>query len=143
VSAFSNTTDVEAAYKRIEEEIEALEAAIRAWKGRHNTLSITARLPPEILVTIFKFVVSNSYPFYPPVKKLGWINVTYVCALWRRVALECPSLWTTIPFTHPRWTEEMLARSKMAPLTVVTNVHKNNPQHMQSVQAALTRIGQI
>jgi hypothetical protein len=144
VSAFSSTTVVEAAYKRIEEEIEALEAAIRAWKGRHNTLSITARLPPEILVTIFKFVVSNNlHPVYPPVKRLGWINVTYVCALWRHAALECPSLWTTIPFTHPQWTEEMLARSKMAPLTVVTNVHKNNPRHVQSVRAALTRIGQI
>jgi hypothetical protein len=135
---------VEAAYKKIEEEIKALEVAIRARKGHHNTLSITARLPPEILAKIFKCVVIiDPLPVYSSIRRSGWINVTYVCAYWRRVALECPSLWTNITLMHYRWAEEMLLRSKMAPLTVVTDVSRHKSRHLELVRAALARIGQI
>jgi F-box-like len=139
-SAFSSTTVVKAAYKRINDEIAGLEAGIRVWKTSYNTLSITARLPPEILSTIFKCVATAQHSTYD---RLMWINVTHVCTHWRRVALEDPSLWTTIPFSNLRWANEMLERSKMAPLTVMTDLYAKDSPHMELVQSTLTKIARI
>ncbi|KAI9507292.1 hypothetical protein F5148DRAFT_1206407 [Russula earlei] len=48
---------------------------------------------------------------------LGWITVTHVCRHWRLVALSNPNLWRTIVFDlGAEWAEEMLARSKAAPI---------------------------
>ncbi|KAF8066614.1 hypothetical protein FPV67DRAFT_1495703 [Lyophyllum atratum] len=114
-SAFSSITVREAAYARIREGIAASEAVTTSWKRRHNELSLIFRLPPEILATIFRFLtVASEFDF----RRLRWFRVSHVCSHWRRVALECPSLWSDIPFSCPRWAEEMLARSKMAPLTI-------------------------
>jgi len=144
VSAFSSTTVVEAAYKQIKGEIEVLEATITAWKGRYNTLSIIARLPPEILSIIFKCVASATQASCNPVyHRISWIKLTHVCTHWRRVALECPSLWTTIPLAHPRWAEEMLARSREAPLTIVADVVPHKNRQMELVQSVITRMHQI
>jgi hypothetical protein len=92
VSPFSSTADIGAAYIRIQEEIGWLEAAIRAWKDRRNSLSIIARLPPEILSTVFKYVAAA----FSCHMDFRWVKVMHMCSHWRRVALECPSLWTTI-----------------------------------------------
>ncbi|KAF8062451.1 hypothetical protein FPV67DRAFT_271782 [Lyophyllum atratum] len=113
-SAFSSTATREAAYLRIQEGIASSKAAIRFWKQYHNELSLISRLPPELLVTVFKYNFGVYGPF-----RLNWIRVSHVCSHWRRVALGCPSLWSDIPFHRPRWAQEMLARSKMAPLTVM------------------------
>ncbi|KAF8062464.1 hypothetical protein FPV67DRAFT_272304 [Lyophyllum atratum] len=106
-TAFSSTPTREAAYIRIQEEI-------RPWNRYHNELSLVSRLPPELLAAVFKYNVGMDVP-----SNLDWIRVSHVCSHWRRVALECPRLWTTIPFHRPRWAEEMLARSKMAPLIIM------------------------
>ncbi|KAI0055319.1 hypothetical protein BV25DRAFT_1815756, partial [Artomyces pyxidatus] len=88
-----------------------------------------ATLPPEILAHIFVFTAVNE-PFrdwdrftfdldseHFPHKKLGWINVTYVCRSWRYAALAYPRLWTHISFAlGPRWGKELLSRSKAAPI---------------------------
>ncbi|KAF8066613.1 hypothetical protein FPV67DRAFT_1781145 [Lyophyllum atratum] len=113
-SAFSSITVREAAYARIQEGIAASEAVTTSWKRRHNELSVIFRLPPEILATVFRCTIEPSELEY----RLRWFRVSHVCSHWRRVALECPSLWSDIPFSCPRWAEEMLARSKMAPLTI-------------------------
>lgn len=144
VSAFNSTTVVEAAYKQIKGEIQLLEAGIRVWKTRYNTLSIIARLPPEILSTIFKCIAAASQQWIASYNyRTRWINVTHVCSYWRRVALEDPSLWTNIPFSHPRWAKEMLERSKGASLTIVADLYAKNSSHMELVRSALTRISRI
>ena len=131
-------------YKRIKEEIEELEAGIRLWKARHNTLSIIARLPPEILSTIFKCVAAaGAQQSHLVGSKIRWIHVTHVCSHWRRVALEDPSLWTTIPFSHHRWASEMLERSKMASLTIMINLYAKDPVYVKLVESSLTRIARI
>ncbi|KAF8056965.1 hypothetical protein FPV67DRAFT_633530 [Lyophyllum atratum] len=113
-SAFSSTATREAAYIRIRERVASFEATIRSWNRYHNELSLISRLPTELLVTVFKY----NLEVYGPLR-LNWIRVSHVCSHWRRVALGCPSLWSDIPFHRPRWAQEMLARSKMAPLTVM------------------------
>ncbi|KAF8062459.1 hypothetical protein FPV67DRAFT_272166 [Lyophyllum atratum] len=107
-TAFSSTTIREAAYVRIQEEI-------RSWQRYHNELSLVFRLPPELLVEVFKYNLGVHLPSY----LVQLLHVTHVCSHWRRVALECPSLWSRIPFHRPTWAKEMLARSKMAPLTIM------------------------
>ncbi|RDB16622.1 hypothetical protein Hypma_002869 [Hypsizygus marmoreus] len=127
-SAFSPETVKEAAYARIKREIEASEAATRAWKGHHNSLSIISRLPPEILAHVFKFIADSSVALVRS-GKLRWIVVSHVCRRWRSVALECPSLWTDIPISHPHWAKEMLVRSHMAPLTITAIVDEARQHH--------------
>ena len=145
VSAFSSPASLTAAYKRIEEEIQTLESAIIAWKKRHNTLSITARLPSEILSDIFSYIIPEHtlipYTNFPSPRGSKWFQVTHVCTHWRGIALECPNLWTRISFgSHSWWTEEMLMRSKAAPLIIVTPIFNSN---QKSIISALSNISRI
>ncbi|KAI0059864.1 hypothetical protein BV25DRAFT_1787573, partial [Artomyces pyxidatus] len=77
----------------------------------------------ELLVRIFHFLIHSSSP--PPdfwQRKISpeWISsTTHICRYWRQVALASPALWTDIAFDlGPRWLEEMVARSKAAPLSL-------------------------
>ncbi|KAF8060692.1 hypothetical protein FPV67DRAFT_1673543 [Lyophyllum atratum] len=90
------------------------------WKRRHNELSLVSRLPPEILLIVFEYVVDLLSPQYSSSRRLEWIcQMSHICSSWRRFALDCPRLWTSIPFFAPDWAQEMLARSRTAPLTIV------------------------
>ncbi|KAF8069019.1 hypothetical protein FPV67DRAFT_1101678 [Lyophyllum atratum] len=80
-----------------------------------NSPCLISHLPSELLEIIFIFVAGTVRYGHP---RLRWIRVSYVCSHWRRVALDCPNLWTRIPFSYPTWAQEMLTRSKMAALTV-------------------------
>ena len=78
------------------------------------------RLPSEILAIIFIHRArehydyqQGNYPFVP-----SWVNVSYVCRRWRSVALDCPTLWTYHFVLSPRWTKELLARSRHASLKI-------------------------
>ncbi|KAI0042137.1 hypothetical protein FA95DRAFT_1564619 [Auriscalpium vulgare] len=109
----------------------ALKAII---EGRLNALTPVARLPSEILARIFSMVAldepivthSRDYQNLEPggptssaAKRMGWIKVTHVCHYWREVALAHPALWERVSFSiGPEWTEELLARSKGAPIIV-------------------------
>ncbi|VDB96714.1 unnamed protein product [Peniophora sp. CBMAI 1063] len=51
---------------------------------------------------------------------IGWVRVSWVCHLWREIALAHPALWATVPMHLPLpWISALLERSKHAPLTVV------------------------
>jgi hypothetical protein len=131
VSAFSSPDDLKNAYNRIKDEIKGLKSAIKAWRHRHNTLNITARLPPEILLAIFSYVqvaVPTCHQMPWQHSRFAWIRqVAHVCSHWRSIALECPSLWTDIPFdSHPRLAKEMLKRCGTAPLDIVITITPRN-----------------
>ncbi|KAI0248723.1 hypothetical protein BJV78DRAFT_1233838 [Lactifluus subvellereus] len=90
------------------------------------------RLLPEILVIIFSFHaeanpveedVGHEDVFFGGMTRaqfrLGWITVTHVCSLWRRVALDHSCLWTDQRFNLGlKWTAEMLCRAGSAPLNL-------------------------
>ena len=86
----------------------------------NSALSPVSRLPPEVLATIFIHRAREHYnhqqgssPSAP-----SWVNVSYVCRYWRSVALDCPTLWTYHFVVSPRWTKELLVRSREASLRI-------------------------
>ena len=94
VSAFSPLKDRNT-YMRVQGEIQALEAAIRALKGRHNSLSSISRLPAELLSRIFE-LLARSKDTASVKRTPHWVEVSYVYSQWRHIALECQRLWTHI-----------------------------------------------
>ncbi|KAG6916892.1 hypothetical protein DXG01_004801 [Tephrocybe rancida] len=104
----------DAMYSKIQAEIRAHEEAIQLLRVRHNSLSVTRPLPPEVLSIIFHWIAVVE----PDSNFLSWISVSYVCQRWRRVALECPALWGLIQFKHLNWVAELLPRSRTALLDV-------------------------
>ncbi|KAG5645143.1 hypothetical protein DXG03_006860 [Asterophora parasitica] len=114
-TAFSSLAVREAAYSQLQDEMAAAELTLLSCRRRHNNLSLIFRLPPEILAVIFELVRVPQYT-----GNLRWIGtVSHICSRLRHVALQCPSLWSDIPFNYREWAQEMLARSKMAPLNVI------------------------
>lgn len=143
VTAFSGRAALRLAHTQIKEEIEWLEAAITVWKLRHNTLNITERLPPEILSLVFESVAAHFHE--ADYNQMGWIKITHVCTRWRRVALDCPSFWTTftIPTLHPSLAEKMMERSKTAPLTVQIHVSSHNLWQHRLIRMILAEASRI
>jgi hypothetical protein len=81
-------------------------------------------LPPEIMDLIFSFL------YLAPVSKsrLGWLNIAHVCHHWRDIALNQPRFWSCIDITNLTFAgaNEMLVRSKNAPLHLVANYYRFN-----------------
>lgn len=94
-------------------------------------------IPPELIARCFAILAEEDPPTVclytrdaqtfsevrePPGSArphLGFLTITHVCRRWRDIALTMSSLWSTLTFMlGPRWLEEMLRRSKSAPLTI-------------------------
>ena len=89
-------------------------------------LSPVYRLPPELLSIIFlqytrqwhcEYSLSTSTAEIP-----RWVYVSYVCQYWRNIALNCSDLWTHLFFVSSRWMDELLRRSKTAPLIIHADI---------------------
>ncbi|RDB20806.1 hypothetical protein Hypma_012032 [Hypsizygus marmoreus] len=122
------------ARRQIDQEMQRLEDSLRALKFRRNFLAPISRLPPEILAKIFSFRAAESVEGTNP---LEWIRVSHVSRYWRAVALETPSIWGTLVFSRPKWSEEMLKRSKMANLVVKADLMCITPKTFEAVRLAL------
>ncbi|KAG1769509.1 hypothetical protein EV702DRAFT_1282027 [Suillus placidus] len=106
----------------------ALAESMRVLRSRSNGRVPVSRLPDEILLMVFKDIEEE--------KRLDGYDsdddetddrvgdapaclvVTHVCRHWRKIALECPTLWTLIRSTPPLWLDVVLERSQKAPLVV-------------------------
>ena len=124
VPVISNPEVIEIARARIDKELDILNQAskaIRTLKTRRNALAPISRyLPPEVLSEIF---AALKYALRLVLNKnMQWIRVTHVCWHWRSVALSCPSLWSYIDLSYPKWVLTMLGRSRMAPLVVKARI---------------------
>ncbi|KAG1769556.1 hypothetical protein EV702DRAFT_696577 [Suillus placidus] len=104
--------------------------SMRVLRSRSNGRVPVSRLPDEILLMVFKHFEEekrlNGYDSDDDESMTDDIGgapaclvVTHVCRHWRKLALECPTLWTFIGSTSPRWLDVMLERSQKAPLVVV------------------------
>lgn len=82
-----------------------------------NQLTPINRVPPEVLLQIFSWATLIDKPMS---RYLGWIQtITHVCQLWRHIALESATLWTTIRTNMgTNWAEEMLRRSRSATVEI-------------------------
>ncbi|KAG1726288.1 hypothetical protein EDB19DRAFT_1857924 [Suillus lakei] len=120
------TTLVEQRHADIDKDIAALLASLSVLRSRRNTFASIFSLPPEILATIFTYIVEEvNLKIYTGTPRRGGaptsMIVIHVCRHWRQVALECPSLWTFIDSLSARWVVTMLERSKEAALVVIHN----------------------
>ncbi|KAF8559434.1 hypothetical protein OG21DRAFT_1403077, partial [Imleria badia] len=96
--------------------------------SQRNSLSLTFRLPIEILEIIFIHCARDYHHEDRPLCSLTvpalprWVNISYVCRRWRNVALNCPTLWSYLSVMPPRWTDELLARSRQVSLKLNMNL---------------------
>ncbi|KAH7927296.1 hypothetical protein BV22DRAFT_1118309 [Leucogyrophana mollusca] len=107
------------ARSRMKNEIVVIDESIRVLRSRRNALVPVSSLPPELLGAIFLLHFRNcrsKYYYHDRTKKS--IAVTHVCQRWWSVAFMLPSLWNTPPVDLPRWFDEMVIRSKAAPLVL-------------------------
>ncbi|TFY75828.1 hypothetical protein EWM64_g8185, partial [Hericium alpestre] len=144
VSAYSDVAVLDSSRAKLDQEFDALQAASNIIKARRNALSPATRLHPEILAHIFSFLAAEEIPQNSTHRitvrrgvqvlggssrgevTLGWMRVTHVCRLWRKIALDHPSLWGIDVDSLRPCTTERLRRSKQAPLVVRYHNPVNN-----------------
>ena len=119
-----------------------------------HTPDKTAILPEETLSLIFTFLRSVDPVVYrdrsptqrhdcgasipPHNSAFGWVSVTFVNRRWRRVATSDGTLWTHLTnILGPRWLNEMVRRSKNAPLDIDSN---NFPSEWKQVNQPLRTV---
>ncbi|KAF9565838.1 hypothetical protein CPC08DRAFT_141214 [Agrocybe pediades] len=127
----------------IDLQIQMQERRLIPLKIYRNSLAPISRLAPEILCRVFDHLrkIPNLLPFERD--PLQWIQATHVCHAWRETALNCPSLWTKLPFEFSdMWTQEMLRRSKSASIYVDLDYTANRPGKPPKLDTALAALGQ-
>lgn len=129
------------AQTEIDDELVALEERMRALRTRRNSLSLVSSIPPELLSTIFVHHAQQTQLLHNPDNPdiLSWIIVGHICHHWREVALGTPELWATPFLNSSQATDEMLTRSKMAPLILRIGLR----YRMDSIQKALMHIERL
>ncbi|KAG6813470.1 hypothetical protein H0H92_010804 [Tricholoma furcatifolium] len=101
----------------IMEQIKAHRYILCYYKKHLNALTVTCRIPNEILAIIFRQVVDAEVA--ENILDSEWIpSISHVCSHWREVALSTPALWSTLHLDYPAWAPEMLRRSKDVALSV-------------------------
>lgn len=103
-------TELKATLEKI---IKQISRNIRTLKTKRNTLAAVSRLPAELLSRIFHLARDDANGKY------SWIYATLTCRAWRLCALSCATLWTNIDCMKIMWAQEMLSRSRDAPLNIV------------------------
>ena len=73
----------------------------------------------------------------------SWVNVSYVCSSWRRIALECQDLWRYIDFSHPRWHAISFGRAKICPLHIQATITDQNIRLLRRTLHLANRIEDI
>jgi hypothetical protein len=139
-----NATEI--ARAEIDRDIIKVNEQARLLKSRRNGLAPISRLPLEVLCQIFKASYMASSAAQGDFTSGGIIPclvLTQVCGHFRSAAIGCPSLWTDLIFSHSSWTEEMLLRSKAAPLVVKADVSPRGTYLIQRVTLALEQIVRV
>jgi len=99
----------------LDDEIAKQVEILQALKQRRNEIAPVSSLPVEVLDQIFILLA----PCASQLAELRpLISITQVCRRWRSYALSSPRLWTTVVLDSRDWTQEILARSRTALLTV-------------------------
>lgn len=95
---------------------DARQCTIAEDRRKLNNLLPIAKVPIDILIAIFQLCQGPNHILHP----YSWIYVTHICHAWRLVGIQAAVLWQCIHSAWPGWEEEVLSRSRQAPLTVVT-----------------------
>ncbi|KAG1780989.1 hypothetical protein EV702DRAFT_1022863 [Suillus placidus] len=114
-------------------------------RSRRITHSCISLLPPEILTTIFTYIVEEdtfkSHTGTPrPCDVPISVMITHVCRHWRQVALECPTLWAFLNCVSINWLDIMFKRSRKAALVVIYRSPGPLRKCFQQILSQLPRI---
>ena len=105
------------------------------------------RLPPELLAAIFlEYMQRYRGSLFYARRVPPWVDVSYVCRYWRNAALNCANLWAHLFFVSSEWMDELLRRSKTAPLIIYVDFYcpKSDPGKTSCcLQKALGHMGRI
>ncbi|VDB86817.1 unnamed protein product [Peniophora sp. CBMAI 1063] len=108
-------------------------------RTRRNTLIPACSLPAELLSYIFKLVRPHWKPqrrrAWPLPYYAGWMSLTHVCSLWRRIILDDPTLWCYIDCNDIPCAaiDTILQRSRGQPLHINVDFEGNRgPDHDQN-----------
>ena len=119
--------------------------ATEARACNNSASSPVFRLPSEVLAIIFVHCAcgyhdhqQDSFPVAP-----SWVNLSYVCRHWRSVALDCPALWAYQFMVSPRWTKELLARSRHASLKIRAVIRHKSTWFMDEWMKHVDRIQEL
>jgi F-box-like len=104
---------------------QAIDESIRALKLHRNTLAPISNLPFEVLTLIFRFIVIQSRD------STAMLPITHVCQLWRRVALDCPALWTHV--TGSNFSLQIASRSKDVPIHILLTRDREFDQRLSQL----------
>ncbi|KZV71392.1 hypothetical protein PENSPDRAFT_751784 [Peniophora sp. CONT] len=82
------------------------------------------RLPPELLVEIFKRLSPPYHlPRWPQYTSLDDPRrLSHVCSTWRTISLGIKSLWTSIPIKNEYWAGLSIDRSRPLPVSVIVTL---------------------
>ncbi|KAI0784585.1 hypothetical protein C8Q75DRAFT_389330 [Abortiporus biennis] len=116
-----------------------------------NTLSVTYKLPHEVLEEIFAIYAALCRAYVAPPNTIGfgrpksairrdlskysWIRVTHVCHHWRETALHSRRLWARLFLTSAPCIEAMLPRSGNLPLYIECSEPLTTDRRMRALQA--------
>ena len=118
------------AIHRLDLQIADLQESVRILKSQRNGHLPISTLPVEILTKIFLLHQHNML-----VQLLGWIGITHVSQRWREIALNFSDLWIHIPFHHPKWAKEMIARSQHAyPIVKANYIPSSHPSEARRLK---------
>ncbi|VDC06261.1 unnamed protein product [Peniophora sp. CBMAI 1063] len=79
------------------------------------------KLPPELLVHIFEFLIPDDSSHWSYTAETCLDDpraLSQVCSHWRAISLDIKSLWTTVPIRNELWARLSLERSRPLPLEV-------------------------
>lgn len=107
------------------------------------------RLPVEIISTILCHYQQSAVA--EDDTSVEWTQITHVCRQWRDISVNLPKLWTHIAFNYPKWTDEMLIRSRNLGLVISVSpslgTHSSLGQKLRFIQSYIkkhiTRVQEI
>ncbi|KAI0043902.1 hypothetical protein FA95DRAFT_1597697 [Auriscalpium vulgare] len=120
--------------------------------ARINACAPVSRLPPEVMGTIFSYLLGQERHERIEVtghvsRTVPWIRLTHVCRHWRQVFLNNAALWRHIVLPlPPKWSEVIVERSQLAPLVITCSPERKKKEKSPPVQlpvATLERVQHI
>ncbi|KAJ2994882.1 hypothetical protein NUW54_g7481 [Trametes sanguinea] len=133
-----------------------------ALRGRANSMLAVNKLPPEILLEVFKHAIRQSDESRPSSDSRHdrastesartLIQLTHVCKRWRNVALTASTLWTRIDDAHPERMVAFSRRSGSAPISMrlsqtdphrIVKIIKEHAHRLTRLDLTLTSTGRF
>ncbi|KAI0028011.1 hypothetical protein K488DRAFT_90188 [Vararia minispora EC-137] len=107
------------AQKALDDEIATVRDILSSLRRQRNELSPISRLPPELLLSIFREAHLCRVKRLPELPGGTTIAMTHVCSQWRQIICAVPYFWDDVRLDlGSAWMKRYLHRSSPLPITV-------------------------